>query len=377
MKKYKLLYFISEDEYFITHKINQAKNAFDFFDEIKVICRFTKFLKNIKLSGFKTVNLNFSRKSVNPISNLSTLIKLFFITVKYKPDIIQCFALKPILYCVIANFFLKKDTKIICCVVGMGYLIINKNFFAKIYKSLYFFLLKVFINKKVFFVFQNSDDHSLFKHKKIITDKNSNIIKGSGVCIKKFRSNNQKKVYDLIFHSRIIKDKGVFEIINAIKLLKKKNFFFKTLFLGDLDRENRSVISEEHINSWVNEKLIIWKKKTKNVLPYLQKSRISILPSYREGLPKGLLEAASCKLPIISTDVAGCREVCKNNFNGFLVQPKDPNSLSKSIQKLLENPDLIKRFGENSRKIVTKNFSDQIISAEFLKLYHRVIKKVL
>jgi len=286
------------------------------------------------------------------------------------------FRFKPILYSVIINFFLKKDIKIISCVVGMGYLIINKNLFARVYEFIYFFLLRIFINKRVFFVFQNADDYSFFRKKKIITKNNSNLIRGSGVCTKKFKPNKQKKIYDLIFHSRIIKDKGVFEIIDAIKILRNQNVFFKTLFLGDLDMENRSFITEKQVNFWVKEKLIIWKRKTKNVLPYLQKSKISILPSYREGLPKSLLEAASCKLPIISSDVPGCREVCIDNFNGFLVQPKDPESLSKSIRKLLFNPNLMRKFGKNSRGIVTKSFSDQIISSEFLKLYKRIIKKV-
>ena len=376
MKKYKLLYFVSEDEYFITHKINQAKTALKFFDEIKILCKFSNYSRKIKLSGFKTINFNLNRKSINPILNLRSLTKFFSITTQYKPDVIQCFALKPILYSVIINFFLKKDIKIISCVVGMGYLIINKNLFARVYEFIYFFLLRIFINKKVFFVFQNADDYSLFRKKKIITKNNSNLIRGSGVCTKKFKPNKQKKIYDLIFHSRIIKDKGVFEIIDAIKILRNQNVFFKTLFLGDLDMENRSFITEKQVNFWVKEKLIIWKRKTKNVLPYLQKSKISILPSYREGLPKSLLEAASCKLPIISSDVPGCREVCIDNFNGFLVQPKDPVSLSKSIHKLLFNPNLMRKFGKNSRGIVTKSFSDQIISREFLKLYKRIIKKV-
>ena len=166
MKKYKLLYFVSEDEYFITHKINQAKTAFKFFDEIRIMCKFSSYSRKIKLSGFKTINFNFSRKSINPILNLKSLTKFFSIITQYKPDVIQCFALKPILYSVIINFFLKKDVKIICCVVGMGYLIINKNFFAKVYKFIYFFLLKIFINKKVFFVFQNADDYYLFRKKK-------------------------------------------------------------------------------------------------------------------------------------------------------------------------------------------------------------------
>ena len=94
----------------------------------------------------------------------------------------------------------------------------------------------------------------------------------------------------------------------------------------------------------MKENLIIWKPKVENVVPYLQKSKISILPSYREGLPKGLLEAASCKLPIISTDVPGCKEVCKNNFNGFLVPPKDKKSLSNSIEKLIFDKKSFKKI---------------------------------
>ena len=150
----------------------------------------------------------------------------------------------------------------------------------------------------------------------------------------------------------------------------------KTLILGNPDYKNRSSISTNELNLWMKENLIIWKPKVENVVPYLQKSKISILPSYREGLPKGLLEAASCKLPIISTDVPGCREVCKNNFNGFLVPPKDKKSLAKSIEKLILDKKLSKKFGSNSRKLIEEKFSTKIISKKFLDVYSELIKKV-
>ena len=139
MKKYKLLYFVSEDEYFITHKIEQAKSAFKIFDEIKIICKFSKYLKFIKSYKFKTQNINFNRKSVNFLDNIKNFLSYYLIISNYKPNIVQCFALKPILYAVVANFFLKNETKVICCVVGMGYLFINKSLFTTIYKNLFFF----------------------------------------------------------------------------------------------------------------------------------------------------------------------------------------------------------------------------------------------
>ena len=288
---------------------------------------------------------------------------------------IQCFALKPILYAVIANFFSKNNTKLLCCVVGMGYLFINKNLFTRLYKNLFFMFLRSCINRNVFFIFQNKDDLSIFQKKRILGNNIPIIIQGSGVLTKKFTEGKQKKIYDLIFHSRIIKDKGIFEIIDALKILRNKNINLKALILGDPDDKNRSTVTQNQLDLWVKENLIIWKSKVKNVIPFLQKSKISILPSYREGLPKGLLEAASCKLPLISTNVPGCREICKNNFNGFLVRPKDSESLAKSIEKLIFDERLMKKFGANSRKLVQQRFSADIVFKNFLGVYREVLKK--
>ena len=139
--------------------------------------------------------------------------------------------------------------------------------------------------------------------------------------------------------------------------------------LGDPDPKNRSSISKNQLQIWDSKKVIIWKRKVENVVSFLNKSRVSILPSYREGLPKSLLEAASCSLPIIATNVPGCREICRNNYNGFLVPPKDSLSIADAIEKLLNDSNLIKKFGKNSRELVVKNFSDKIISNDFLKIY--------
>ncbi len=119
----------------------------------------------------------------------------------------------------------------------------------------------------------------------------------------------------------------------------------------------------------VQKKICLWKNKVDNVIPYLQKSKISVLPSYREGLPKSLLEAASCKLPLVATNVPGCRDICKNNFNGILVPKKDSKFLSKAIEKLLKNKALMSKYGENGRKLVKQQFSLKIISHQFMKIY--------
>ena len=148
-------------------------------------------------------------------------------------------------------------------------------------------------------------------------------------------------------------------------MLHKKKIFPKILILGSPDPGNYASVDESLLKKWKKENLIIWKPRVSDVSTFLQQSKISILPSYREGLPKSLLEAASCALPIIASNVPGCKEICHNEYNGFLVKPKDHKDLAKAIQKLINNKTLIKKFGENSRLLVEKNFSDQKISSDF------------
>ena len=192
MKKYKLLYFVSEDEYFLTHKIFQAKDALKNFD-ILVVSKFSNYEENIKSHGFKTQNINFDRKSLNLFTNLNFIFQFLKTSYKFKPDIIQCIALKPILIAIISSFFLRKRVKIISCVVGLGFLFINKNPLTYTIRFIYFSLLKIFLNRNTTFIFQNNEDEKIFRNYGVLKFNNSKIIYGSGVNIKKFKPSNFKK----------------------------------------------------------------------------------------------------------------------------------------------------------------------------------------
>ena len=369
-KKYKLLYFVSEDEYFISHKIEQVQHAIKKNIDVLVVTKFKKKEKQILNAGFKTKHLDFDRKSLNPVKEFLCILKLAVIIFKYKPNIIQANALKPILYISLISCFLSKKIKIILCVVGLGYLFIEKNKKKNLIKNIYLLLMKFTLRKKnSIFVFQNNDDKKIFMNKNLLRNVSFKIIKGSGVNVNKFCSKKVKKIYDIIFHSRLLYDKGFNEIVEALEILRKKKIYPKTLILGDPDKSNRSSVDESIIISMARKKKFHWINKVGNVIPYLQKSKISILPSYREGLPKSLLEAASCKLPLVATDVPGCREICKDNFNGILIPKKNSKSLSKGIEKLLKNESLMLKYGENGRKLVKENFSLKVISDLFMKIY--------
>ena len=372
MKKYKLLYFVSEDQYFLSHKIDQAQSALKKGFDILIICKFLNHEKKIRKLGFKTKNIDFIRGSLNPLIEIKNILDFFFTVLKFKPDIIQSIALKPILYSSLISILTKK-TKLIMCIVGLGFLFIDKRISTRILKFTYIFLIKTFLVKKnTSFVFQNNEDKDQIKSLGLIKNSRTFIIRGSGINTNKFKTKNIKKKYDLIFHSRILYDKGFLELIEALRYLKHTTKL-NVLVIGDTDKENKSSINVEKLKDWNKEKLIIWKGKQKNVLPFLQISKIAILPSYREGLPKSLLEAASCELPIITSDVPGCKDICINNYNGLLVPPKNSELLAMAIKKLLFNPKLARKFGKNGRKLVEEKFSTKIVNEGFFKLYKKII----
>lgn len=375
MKKYKLLYFVSEDHYFLTHKLPHAllalKNNFD----VLVVCNTSKYKKKILSYGFNIKHINLDRKSINPFQELKTLIELIKIISDFKPDIIQSVALKPIIYSSFCKIFFSKTIKLnVYSIVGLGYLFINKGFFNYFLKNTIEAYLKLFLcNKKSIIIFQNNDDLTYFIKKKIVTKKQSAIIPGSGVNIDHFKPKAKiKKKYDLLMHSRMLIDKGIYDLISAIQILRRKNIFLKVLLLGNPDLKNRASIKKEYLEELVHKKIIDWIPSKPDVLPYIQRSRIGILPSYREGFPKSLLESASCGLPLISTNVVGCKEICINGYNGLLAKVKDPQDLARTIEKLLSNKKSQFLMGKKSRKICIEKFSDNVISKKFLNIYNLI-----
>ena len=369
MKKYKLLYFVSEDKYFLTHKIDHILYVQETVD-VLVICKKTLTKNHSLFKSVKIKYFDFDRKTFNPLRIIIEILKLLKIVKNFKPDIIHNTAMKPIIFGSIVSCF-NSHINVVNSIVGLGYVYINKNFKTILLRAFLKIFFKSFFKKKKFFtVFQNNDDKKFLENICKIND--PVLIRGSGVNIKKFCPNGSEKTHDLIFHSRMLKDKGIFELINVVRNIKKK-INLNVLFLGNPDNQNYASICSTDLTNWQNEGLIDWKGYQEDVAQFLNKSKIAILPSYREGFPKSLLEAASCGLPIIATDVPGCREICLHGFNGYLVKPKDEYSLEDAIMKLIQNKKLMIQFGLNSRTLVKKNFNVDLISKNFADLYDKVI----
>jgi glycosyltransferase involved in cell wall biosynthesis len=325
---------------------------------------YTKKLKNL---GYKVVNINISESGTSIFADLLLIIQYYKILNKYKPDYFFGFTIKPNIYFNISSFFSK--VKNINTITGLGTAFLNNNYLNFFITKLYKFSLI----KSQYVIFQNSDDLSLFINKKIILNSKAKIINGSGVDINffKFTINhlNKPKNYQFLYIGRLIFDKGLKELIEAIVNIKKRYPQIKFNFIGSFSSKNLSSINKEYVYQLNKKKLINYIGYKEDVRKDIENSNCVILPSYREGLPKSLLEAASMGRPIIASNVPGCKEIVIDKYNGFLCKVKDSIDLEKKILDFINlDKKKIIEMGINSRKLVENKFQQNIIMKSYLNL---------
>jgi glycosyltransferase involved in cell wall biosynthesis len=293
---------------------------------------------------------------INPFYDLYTVYKMKKLLLEIKPDLVACLGIKPVLYGSIAAS-IAKIQNVYVTITGLGYVFIGTTLKQRMLfpfiKILYRSALKN--SKEVFF--ENGDDLILFKNLKLLrTNKKALIINGSGVNIEKFPFTSTrigKPTFILV--ARLIRDKGIEEFVCASRILKSKYPWISCRILGPFDT-NPTAISKEKVSSWVSEGMIEYLGETNDVRPYLSKSSVFVLPSYREGTSKAALEAMAMGLPIITTDAPGCRETVIHQENGFLVPIKNAVELADAMERFVLNPNLVSMMGTKSREIAIRKY---------------------
>lgn len=327
-------------------------------------------IKVLKRSNIQLIDFKLSRSSTAVFKNLYSLIQLHRITSKYKPRILSLVSAKPIvlggLLSLVCNF-----EKVYFFITGLGYVFINQSFKARFIRTILLCIYKlVFLKKNCRVIFQNKDDLDLFLSKKLVTKVKSIIIPGNGIDTEDFKSERRPSdKVRFLFASRLLIDKGINEFFKASKSIGTNKASFK--IVGELDKENPNCISNEFFKEIENSSFISYAKKVEHeTMPQLlSNSDVFVLPSYREGLPQVALEAASCNMPLILTDVEGCRECLNENLNGYLVRKGDHKDLENKMRIFLNNPSLISKMGQESRKYITEKFSKEKIYNSLLELY--------
>lgn len=319
-----------------------------------------------KLIGLGTSHhpLRMDSRGANPIKDTALIFELYGIYKKIKPDVILHYTIKPNVYGTLAAAMLR--IPVINNVCGLGTVFLQGGPVSWIAKFLYRVSFR--FARKVYF--QNPDDLELFINQKLVPENLVDLLPGSGIDLQKFSVSpfrrNEKFTFLLI--SRLITDKGVLEYVEAVKKLKAEGMNAKFQILGPIDEKHRRGIRKKVIRSWVDSKTIEYLGTTENVQPYIHQADCVVLPSYREGTPRVLLEAASAAKPIIATDVPGCKQVVENQVNGLLCKLKDADDLADKMRKMSTLDDeQLKRFGKNGRKKMESFFEESRVIEKYIK----------
>lgn len=366
-----ILFVANVDWFFISHRLVIAKAALTKGYKVCVACEDSGRKNEIIEAGIDFIDLPISRSGTNPINEIKTLIKLYNIYSNLKPSIVHHITLKPVIYGSIISR-LTNVKAVVNAISGLGYNFTKsrKGFVQKVMIR----LMKLGLNRKnMTIIFQNEDDNKAIESFGVLNRYHTIVkIKGSGVNLDAFCYTPIPDSYKIkiLFPARMLWDKGVAELREATELLKDK-WQSKAQFIlcGMADTDNKAGVTEDYLKNWDDGNYVKWIGYKKEMIKVYQDSHIVVLPSYREGMPKSLLEASSIGRPIITTDTIGCKECVDEGINGFKVPVCSGEKLAWAIEKLLLDKHLIKKMGVNSRKKAEIEFDVNSVVEKHLKIY--------
>ncbi len=364
-----IVYVVNVDWFFISHRLPLAIEAKNRGYKVAIIATNTGRFRELEDLGFQLFDLRMGRSGTNPFKELFFILKLIIYLNRIKPTVIHNVTLKMSIYSTLATRFVHK-AKVINAISGMGYTFTADR--KTKFKRIITLLMKLaFYNRQCSFIFQNPDDLNDFHTQNFDQGNSLFLIKGAGIDLDKFKylERNGRQIVTFILTARMLKDKGIKEFITASKIISHKYPNTRFMLVGDIDLENPASFREDELLNELSGTNIQWLGPRDDILELLQDADVMVFPSYREGLPKSLIEAAAVGLPIITTDTVGCRECVDDGINGFLVPVGNPNRLADKMAELIDDPLLMKEMGKASRIKAEREFSLKMVIEKTFALY--------
>jgi glycosyltransferase involved in cell wall biosynthesis len=368
----KIILFANTDWYLYNFRLALAKELQKQGSQVILLSPPGDFQNLLQESGFQWIPFPLSRQGANPVSELRTVWRLIRIYQQIKPDAVHHFTIKPVIYGSLSAHMLGIKA-IINSVTGLGHLFIDPGIATRILRTLAKILYRASLHRTQV-IFENPEDRDTFIRNRLLQSGQTSLIPGTGVDVEKFHpvpKNNDEPL--ILFASRLLISKGVLEFVEAAQQVKKTGSKARFAIAGTPDPGNPASIPPKQVNEWDRSGLVdVW--GWQNDMPAaLAKADIFCLPSYREGVPSALLEACASGLPIITTDVPGCRDVVSHGVNGLLVPPRNPQALAEAIEKLLANPALRNDMGTSGRQLALEKFSLEKIIEQTLGIYQKAL----
>ena len=355
--------------------INTAWNIFNFRlglllalqqEGYRIVCIAPKdeYASRLQALGFEYHDIKINNKGVNPVEDAKLVVDFYRLYKQIAPDVILQYTIKPNIYGSWAAGML--GIPVISNISGLGTVFLNDSLSSKIARLLYRLALP--FAKKVFF--QNAHDRQLFISSKLVAETKTDLLPGSGIDTQKFKpltgGSQHTNVLRFLFIARLVKDKGLLEYVQAAKKIAQPSV--ECSILGAYYPGNPTAITGEQMEAWEEEGIVKYLGVSDEVQSVIAKADCIVLPSYREGLSRVLLEAASMAKPIITTNVAGCREVVDDGVNGYLCKEKDADSLAKQMKKMIHlSEEARKEMGRKGREKVMREFDESVVIEKYLE----------
>ena len=319
--------------------------------------------------GIVTHDVIMSRVGFNPVLDLGALFSLCCLIFKSRPNLVVSYTVKPVIWGMIAAKILGVPKRV-ALITGLGYAFqedgtVKRKLIHMLVKGLY--VVASGCATKI--IFQNHDDLRYFQRHIVQKNKACAVVSGSGVDIRQFKKEELRAgPFSFLLIARLLGDKGIREYVAAARLVRARSPSTKFILVGPVDA-NPNGLSEKEVLEWVKNGDVEWFGEQHDVRPFLRDCHVYVLPSYREGTPRTVLEAMSMMRAVITTDAPGCRETVETGVNGFLVPPRDAIGLSQAMMRFIEEPDLAERFGRKSREIAEEKYDVSLVNQDLLRSF--------
>ena len=367
----RLLFVVTEDWYFVSHRLPLAVAAHKAGFDVAVATRVGEHGEAIRAAGIRLISFNLSRRHGNPLLEVIKLARLY---AREQPDIVHHVALKPIVYGTLSAWCARVPARV-NAVAGLGWLFTSSRGITRLIRPVVQATLVWLLNRRgSLTIVQNPDDRALLIHAHLLESR-LRLIRGAGVDTTVFHPTPEPSgPVCVILAARMLWDKGVREFVEAARLLTQAGVCARFALVGDPDPDNPASVPVEALRTWHGHNGVEWWGRRKDMPSVFRAAHIACLPSYYgEGLPKVLLEAAACGLSIVTTDAPGCREIVRNGENGFLVPMRDAQALAHALRILIDDEELRARMGRRAREIVLAEFSQELVVAATLAVYQELI----
>jgi len=371
----RLLFLVNEALFFTTHRMSVARAARAAGIDVHVAAPYDPvFVKVIQDNGFPYHGIPLRRGSRSPFGELRLFFAVARVIKAVKPDLVHNVAMKPVIWGGLAARLLGVPAEV-NAITGLGYVFIREGFFVGILRFYIGLLFRIALgHRNSRAIFQNPDDLAIFRDRHLVRPEQVVMIKGTGVDLDLFAERPEPAGEPTVmFPARILGDKGAREFVEAARLLKAEGCKARFVMVGRTDPDNLTDIGEATLQEWVRQGWVEWWGYATDMPAILAQAHVICMPSYREGLPRGLIEAAAVGRAMVTADVPGCREIVHNDVNGLLVPVRDARATADAIRRLLDNPSLRQRMGRASRAMAEAEFSEPKFVADTLAVYRALL----